>query len=183
MVISLSTPINKDDHYIGSLNAPVVMVEYGDFECPNTARVMNATDKLIEEFRDHICFVFRHFPLIDIHPNSVLAALATEAAHEQGKFWKMYRHILNHQDKLSGEFIVESAKSVGLDQEKFLSDLENNDEYLQMIQKHMNCGVRSGVNDRTPTFFLNSIKIEYPTNYNLLRDEILAILRETPISI
>lgn len=174
---TLKAPAVKYDHFIGSLAAPVVMVEYGDIECPNTARSMNVIDQLITEFRQDLCYVFRHFPVPEKHPNSVLAALAVEAADVQGKFWKVHRHLLKTQKDFSIDHFIDSSSAFELDTEQFLRDMES-EELLYRIQKDIDSGEESGVNEETPSFFLNGIMMEYPTNYDLLRDEIRMILQE-----
>lgn len=174
---TLKVPAVKYDHFIGSLDAPIVLVEYGDIECPDTARSMKVTDQLITEFRQDLCYVFRHFPVPEKHPNAVMAALAVEAADVQGKFWKMHRHLLKTQKELSIDHFIDSSRMFGLDTEQFLRDMES-EELLYRIQKDIDSGEESGVDDKTPSFFLNGIMVESPTNYDLLKDEILMLLQE-----
>lgn len=178
MAMTLKVPANRFDHHIGSLNAPVILVEYGDLENSDTARALKVTDKLVTEFRDKLCFVFRHFPLPDTSPHAVMASLACEAANTQGMFWKMFRHILKHHDELSASFFAESANRMKLDTEQFIIDMES-EELLFRIQQDINSGEDSGVDENTPSFFLNGILMEYPTNYDILRDEIQSLIDES----
>jgi protein-disulfide isomerase len=176
MAITLKVPASKRDHFIGSLSAPVVLVEYGDLECPHCARAMNVVDKLMAEFRDQLCFVFRHYPLNDIHPNAIMAALAAEVAGQQGMFWKMKREIMHLQTKLSASFLVDFAKTIGLTTDQFLKNLEQ-DELMERIEADIKSGADSGVH-RLPNFFLNGILVESPVTHVGLRDEILLLLQE-----
>jgi protein-disulfide isomerase len=181
MAITLKVPANRNDHFIGSLDAPVIMVEYGDLECLHTYRARDTADKLIREFREGLCFVFRHFPMVEKNANAAMAALATEAAAKQGQFWKMHRHLLDHHHELSANFIINSASDLGLNKNEFMQEMENED-HLRKIQMDLNSGKESGVLENTPSFFINGIMLEYPTNYELLRHEIVSLLHEDQIS-
>lgn len=181
MSITLKRPAHRFDHIIGTLEAPVVLVEYGDIESPHKVRALSVVDKLLAEFREDLCFVFRHYPNPDVYPNSVIAAAALEAAHAQGGFWRLFRHFIKHQDELSGPFIIESAVKLGMNQEQFMLDMEG-EEVLFKIQEDIESGEDSGVEDGRPTFFLNGIMVDNPTTYDLLRDEIRSLLREEPMS-
>lgn len=177
MTITLKMPAVKFDHFIGSLDAPIVLVEYSDMESPDTARALNVTDGLMSEFRDDLCYVFRHYPIPDRWSNSVTAALALEAAAIQGKFWKMFRYLLSTQKQFSVSHFVDSARMFQLDIDQFISDMES-EELLLRIQKDIDSGEESGVKNSVPVFFLNGIIVEGPTNQDLLRDEIRVLLQD-----
>ena len=97
----LTVPVNiGSDHIRGSINAPITLVEYGDYECPYTAAAYPIVKEIMSQFADKIYFVFRNFPLNDIHPHAQVAAEAAEAAATQDKFWDMHDYLFEHQKAL-----------------------------------------------------------------------------------
>lgn len=171
----LETPVSQDDWSFGTTTAKVTLVEYGDFQCPACQAYHFALKKLLEERGNEISFVFRHFPLITIHPNALPGALASEAAGKQGKFWEMHDLLYEKQTDWSNDVsaeqrFVEYAKELGLDTAKFLTDYK--DPVLRdKITDSYKSGMHSGVSG-TPTFFINGEKIVNPGNY----DELKAII-------
>jgi protein-disulfide isomerase len=157
-VSSLNRPIEKEDHVQGSASAPITVVEYGDYECPFCGAAYPMLKELQKQLGNKMRFVFRNFPLTNVHPYAELAAEAAEAAGAQGKFWEMHDGIYENQESLGEELILELAKTIGLDIKKFREDLEKH-KFAERVKKDFMGGVRSGVNG-TPGIFLNGI--QYP---------------------
>jgi len=141
------------DHVLGPEQAPVVVVEYGDFECPNCKQAASAVEILLERFRDRVRFGFRHFPLEDVHPHALQAAQAAECAGAQGRFWEMHRLLFEQQTHLDLQHLYGYAEDLGLDVARFTAELSDQ-IYLQRIREHIASGQRSGVRG-TPGFFVN----------------------------
>jgi protein-disulfide isomerase len=154
----LTPPVSAQDHVAGPDNAPVTLVEYGDFECPYCGMAHPIVQAARRELGSQLRFVFRHFPLAEAHPHARLAAQAAEAAGAQGRFWEMHDMLFEHQDALDMEDLVGYAKSLGLDTEKFARDLESG-TYAKKVRDDFRSGVRSGVNG-TPTFFVNGTRYD-----------------------
>jgi Na+/H+ antiporter NhaA len=142
----------ESDHIRGPLNAPVTVVEYGDFECPYCGRAEPAVRELLRDFAD-VRYVWRHLPLTDVHPHAELAALASEAAAEQGAFWPMHDLLLEHQDKLQMADLVSYADRLGLDVARFTADLQGRVGANRIAQDVEGADL-SRVSG-TPTFFIN----------------------------
>ncbi len=158
MPAHLKPPVNEKDHSEGNAEASIELVEYGDYQCPHCGAAYPVIKKIQETYGSQIRFVFRHFPLSEIHPYAVPAAIATEAAGMQHKFWEMHDIIFKHQASLDDPGIQKMAASIGLDMEVFKSDLEL--EILQAkVEADFESGIRSGVNG-TPSFFLNGNKFD-----------------------
>lgn len=152
---TLTIPISERDHLRGSPDAPVVLVEYADFECPYCGAAYAVLKKLERDLPDMLAVVFREFPLVNVHPHAQLAAEAAEAAGAQGKFWRMHDVLFEHQDALAPADLVRYAAALHLDVERFAADLSGH-EFLPRIQADMKGGLQSGVQG-TPTFFINGV--------------------------
>ena len=152
------TPVNSNDHLLGNTVAPIELVEYGDYECPYCGRAFPIVKDIKQQLGGELRFVFRNFPLSRIHPHAFLAAVATEAAGLQGKFWQMHDIIFENQRMLSEERIIHFAEVLGLDTERFKKDLQQR-SLMDKVEQDFESGIRSGV-ARTPTFFINGIKYE-----------------------
>src|SRR5262249_10561446 len=123
-LVDLAMPVDPEhDHIRGPEDAPVTLVEYGDFECPYCGRAEPVLRELVAEFGDELRFVFRDLPLTDVHPNAQLAAEAAEAAAAQGKFWEMHDLLFQHQDALTSTDLVRYAKELALDVDRFRDEL------------------------------------------------------------
>ncbi|MDQ3718363.1 MAG: DsbA family protein [Thermoproteota archaeon] len=146
------------DHIRGSINAPVTIVEYGDYECPYTGMAYPVVKEIMKQFDDKIYFVFRNFPLNDIHPHAQHAAEAAEAAAAQDKFWEMHDYLFEHQKVLDDLHLLEYAQKVGLDIDKFKQEMSGH-IYAPLINKSLKSGIESGV-EGTPTFFVNGVCYE-----------------------
>lgn len=144
---------SEKDHVRGELSAPVVLVHYGDFQCPFSGAAHPVIERLRERMGGNLCVVFRQFPLGDIHPDAVPAALAAEAAGRQGKFWDMHDRLFASQDFLDEDDLREHARAVGLDTEQFARDLSD-PALEQAVRSSVEGGKRSGVHG-TPTFWIN----------------------------
>ena len=151
--VGLAEPVSATDHMLGPPHAPVILVEYGDFECPACRRAAPAVDLLLRRFPNKVSFVFRHFPLEVKHPHALDAAQAAECAGAQGKFWEMHKLLLEHQAHLDRRHLRAYAEQIGLDVPRFVAELDD-DVYLERIHEHIDGGKRSGVKS-TPGFFVN----------------------------
>jgi protein-disulfide isomerase len=151
--MSLTPPVGPRDHARGDPDAPLTLVEYGDYQCPYCGQaqlVVLGVEKLLGP---KLRFVFRNFPLAQAHPHAPLAAEAAEAAGAQGKFWEMHDRLFLHQEELDPPSLVRHAKYVGLDLPRFEADLASH-KFQPRVAEDFKSGVRSGVNG-TPTFFVN----------------------------
>jgi protein-disulfide isomerase len=156
----LNPPVSKQDHTVGPPNAPIVMVEYGDFECPFCAQADPVFKALRRALPDALLFAFRHFPLAEAHPHSLHAAEAAEAAGAQGKFWQMHDVLFEHQDALEDEDLVEYAAAVSCDVDRFVREMAEK-KYAARVREDFLSGVRSGVNG-TPSIFINGLRYDGP---------------------
>src|ERR687896_831137 len=155
----LTVPVNiGSDHIRGSINAPVTIVEYGDYECPYTGMAYPIVKEIIRHFDEKIYFVFRNFPLNDIHPHAQHAAEAAEAAAAQDKFWQMHDYLFEHQKALDDSHLFEYAQKVELDIDKFKKEMSGH-IYTSLINESLRNGIDSGV-EGTPTFFVNGVHYE-----------------------
>lgn len=151
----LNLPVGKRDHIQGALNTRIVLVKYGDYQSPACGQAHLVVKQMQRQLGEQLCFVFRHFPLTQLHPQAQKAAEAAEVAAAQGKFWQMHDTLFEHQQALNNGYLVEYALEIGLDIPKFLQDMSGY-IYAQRVQEDYNSGVSSGVSS-TPTFFINSI--------------------------
>jgi Na+/H+ antiporter NhaA len=153
VIIDLAAPVDPDrDHIRGSDDAPVTVVEYGDFECPYCGQAEPVVRELLADFGD-VRYVWRHLPLHDVHPAAQTAAEAAEAAAEQGMFWEMHDLLLDHQDQLRVRDLIGHAETLGLDVERFTTDLRRH-LGAGRIAEDQDSADLSGVTG-TPTFFIN----------------------------
>jgi protein-disulfide isomerase len=151
--LDLVQPVNPTDHSVGSLHAAVTIVEFGDFECPNCKQAAPVVKLLLKDYGDRLRFVFRNFPLEEVHPHALGAAQAAECAAAQGKFWHMHDLLFEHQHSLKAKQLRGYAESLELDMARFDAEMKDT-VYLQRIREHQESGVASGVRG-TPGFFLN----------------------------
>lgn len=151
--------IEGRDHIQGPDTAPLILVEYGDYECPFCGRAYYIIKQVQEMLGDSLRFVFRNFPLTQIHPNAQNAAEAAESAGAQNMFWEMHDCLFEHQQQLGLEHLMQYATMLGLDLDQFGYDLTKH-IHAPRIREDFLSGVRSGVNG-TPTFFLNGLRYDY----------------------
>jgi protein-disulfide isomerase len=170
----LAVPLGSDDHVLGSPDALVTLVEYGDYECPFCRAAQPVVAELLRRVGDDMLFAYRHFPLTQIHPYAFDAALAAEAAGAQGAFWPMHELLLANQERLQPHDLLAYAKALGLDLDRFATDLELR-RYEPKVRADFIGGVRSGVNG-TPTFFVNGVRHNGPNDLPTLLGVIRAEL-------
>lgn len=148
------------DHVLGNADSKVILIEYGDFQCPSCGAAHPQVKEVVEAYKDKVAFIFRNFPLTTIHPNARVASATAEAAGLQGKYWEMHNLLYESQDNwkdLTGtartEAFVSYASGLGLDKDQFTKDLAANN-----VNRHISfdqaLGKKIGV-DATPTFYLN----------------------------
>ena len=152
----LVLPVGRRDHVMGPENAPVTLVEYGDYECPYCAAARLILLKVQKVMGDRLRFVFRHFPLTEIHPNAEAAAEAAEAAGAQDQFWEMHNLLYENQQMLDRQHLVGFAEQLQLDTVRFARELQQHVHH-DRVRQDFTSGVRSGVNG-TPTFFINGMR-------------------------
>jgi len=153
-LLDLSDEVDPDrDHVRGSEQAPVTLVEYGDYECPYCGQAEVVIRELLVSFGDDLRYVWRHLPLTDVHPNAQMAAEASEAAAAQGAFWEMNDKLLQHQDELATRQLARYAEELGLDVERFLDELRRR-VHAARVAEDVATADASGVAG-TPSFFIN----------------------------
>jgi protein-disulfide isomerase len=154
----LSQPVSKRDHIRGPEDAPVTLVEYGDFECPYCGAAHFILQEVLEVMGDRLRFVFRHFLLTQVHPHAEAAAEAAEAAGAQGRFWEMHDLLYENQPALEGRHLVGFAEQLHLDTVRFVRELQQHAHH-DRVREDFSSGVRSGVNG-TPAFFINGYRYD-----------------------
>ena len=168
----LAVPVSERDHIQGPDTATVTLVQYGDYECPYTRRSTWVVQAIQQQLGDQLRFVYRNFPLTEIHPHALYTAFAAEAADAQGKFWEMHNYIFHHQHTLEDADLEQFAGAVGLDMQRFAQDMAQR-PFARRIEEDFQSGLRSGVRG-TPTFFINGVL--YPGSWE--QDALLAALKE-----
>ena len=166
----LVLPVGERDHIRGPANAPVTLVEYGDYECPYCGMANPIVDGIRQELGDGLKFVFRNFPLSEIHPHAEHAAEIAEAAGAHSKFWEMHDLLYAHQRALDDQHLAEYLKLLGVPALEVNRALAQH-VYLDRVREDFMSGVRSGVNG-TPTFFINGSR--HDGSYE--REELLAAI-------
>lgn len=162
----LTRPVSDDDHQQGPANAPVTLVEYGDYECPYCGEAHPIVQAIQREMGDRLRFVFRNFPLTQVHPHAAGAAEAAEAAGAQDAFWPYHDRLYEHQNDLSVRALIGHARHLRLSLDRFERALEQH-TFEERVRSDFMSGVRSGVNG-TPTFFINGIRHDDSYEYKVL---------------
>jgi protein-disulfide isomerase len=158
MSTQLKPSVGSNDHLQGNRNAPLELVEFGDYQCPHCGRAYPIIKAVQQSMGDQLKFVFRNFPLSEIHPEAFESAIATEAAALQDKFWEMHDIIFEHQLHLDPEYLFLYAQKIGLDLNQFKDDIQRK-ALADKVEADFESGVRSGVNG-TPSFFINGKKYQ-----------------------
>jgi protein-disulfide isomerase len=149
----LKLPDPERDHIQGAIDAPMALLEYGDYECPFCGEVQPIVREIQRRLGDDLCFAFRHFPLTNVHPHAQHAAEAAEGAGEQGAFWPMHEMLFANQGALDDESLAEYAVALGLNAKRLIQEVISG-AHAQRIHEDFKSGVRAGVNG-TPSFFIN----------------------------
>jgi protein-disulfide isomerase len=165
-----TTPVAGRDHLQGPADAPIQLLEYGDFECPFCGEAYPLVKEIQEELGERLCFAFRHFPVTTVHPHAEHAAEAAEAAGAQGRFWEMHDLLFENQDDLDDEDLAAYAEVLGLDPRRLRAEVEEG-VHRPRVREDFRSGVRNGVNG-TPTFFINGQRYDGQR----VLDEMLATL-------
>jgi protein-disulfide isomerase len=168
---------NIADHIEGKTDSKVVLIEYGDYQCPSCGSAYPNVNTLMNEYSDRVALIFRNFPLTSIHPNAKVAAASAEAAGLQGKYWEMHNVLYENQKSWETldatkrvDAFVGYANQLGLDTTKFKTDLSSTD-INKKITYDMTLGKANGV-DATPTFFLNGKKLDEATAGGIVQGDL-----------
>jgi protein-disulfide isomerase len=178
----LTEPVGPADHVLGPPDAPVTVVEYGDFECPKCKQAAGAVKLLFARFEPKIRFVFRHFPLEEIHPHALVAAEVAECAGTQARFWQMHDLLFENQQHLALAQLYGYAEALDLDMARFAVEMDD-ELHLRRVRQDQRSGESSGVRS-TPTFFVNG-RVQ-DVSYGLLSlfesvtDELRVLTTERP---
>jgi protein-disulfide isomerase len=164
----LTLPVGPRDHAQGPKTAALTLVEYGDYECPHCGRAYPILKKIQARLGSRLRFVFRNFPLGEMHPHAQHAAEAAEAAAAHNRFWEMHDALFEHQHALSDRHLMEYATAIGLEPARFQQDLSTH-AYAPRVREDFLSGVRSGVNG-TPTFFINGFRHDAAWDFETLMD-------------
>lgn len=156
--MSLKPAVSNTDHSEGNVEASLTIVEYGDYQCPYCGAAYPILQEIMSQFNNQIRFVFRNFPLSEIHPYARAAALAAEAAALQGKFWEMHDSIFENQQHLSESFLAGLAEKLNLNVPQYKKDIESV-EVAEKVDADFESGIISGVNG-TPSFYVNGQKFD-----------------------
>jgi protein-disulfide isomerase len=170
----LAVPVAASDHLLGGEHAPVTIVEYGDFECPNCRQAGPAVKLILEHWRGRVRLAWRHFPLEGVHPHALSAALAAEAAAAQGKFWEMHDVLLENQAHLKTNHLRGYARRLELDTARYEAEMEDQ-LYLQRVREQIDGGEKSGVRG-TPTFFVNGAIQDVSFGLQALRERVAQLI-------
>ncbi len=170
----LSVPVSEQDHHQGRLDAPVVLVEYADYQCPYCGEAFPLVQRLQQRFGDELCFVFRNFPLVQSHPQALPAAITAEYAGTHGKFWEAHDALFRSQQQL-GEVVYRALmRQLGLSEDGLAAAMDKPSS-LGRIQSDIEGAMRSGV-DGTPAFFVNGRRFQPQQSFEELYDDIVAAL-------
>src|SRR5689334_8658846 len=141
---ALTLPVSERDHAEGPTDAPITLLEYGDYQCPYCGMAYPVVKQLQKKLGKKLRFVFRNFPLTQAHPYAMIAAEAAEAAALLGKFWEMHDIIYENQDELEPDILPVWAEQLGLDVEEFGTAIKEGQATTRIKQDHVS-GIRSGV--------------------------------------
>jgi protein-disulfide isomerase len=170
----LSVPVSDKDHRQGDPDAPCTLVEYGDYQCPSCGHAYPIVKRVQKHFGKRLLFVFRNFPLSEMHPYAEPAAETAEFAAAQHKFWEMHDLLYENQDRLDDALLFQLAAQLHLDPEKLRQALASN-EFEPRVRADFRGGVRSGVNG-TPTFFINGQRHDGAYDFASLLEAIDGVL-------
>ena len=172
----LKPTVNSNDHFQGNANAPIVLVEYGDYECPYCGRAYPIIKNIQLALGRNLKFVFRNFPLAEVHSDAIHAAIAAEAASTQGKFWEMHNILFANRRNLGTTSLKLHSREAGVQNKRFLDELVNA-TYGWQVQGDMREGINRGVKD-VPTFFVNGERFTGKVTYDELSKAVEAALKK-----
>lgn len=170
----LAVPVTAMDHAKGRPDAAIELVEYGDFECPYCGEAFEIVTRLLQTFGDNLHYVFRNFPLQNLHPNALNSAKAAEAAGLQRRYWQMHQILFENQDELDDENLMSFADEIGLNVNQFERAFKS-PTILRRIESDVEGARQSGV-ESTPSFFINGRKYEGDWSYDSLSEIFNAVL-------
>ncbi len=145
--------VNKNDHVQGPVNAPIELIEYADYQCPYCRKAYYIVKDIQKKFGNKVKFVFRNFPLTELHPHALHAAIAAEIAASDGKFWEMHDLLFENQNALDDYYLLEYARKLGINAAEFETDF-GKDRFYQKVKDDYDSGLENKV-EGTPTFFVN----------------------------
>lgn len=163
------------EHVLGDAHAKLTLLEYGDYECPACIQAEPMLRHLVATHPGRLCLVFRHFPLMEVHPNAERAAEAAEAAAAQGRFWPMHHLLFAQTGHLTPAALAGCAQSLGLDMNRFNAEMADR-IYTQRVQEHRRAGEHDGLR-ATPAFFLNGRSVDVSFGLEKLDDAVQAALK------
>ena len=170
--------LDAKEHSQGNDDAALTLLEYGDYECPSCIQAEPLTRHLVEVWGDRLRFVYRHYPLMEIHPHAELAAEAAEAAAAQGKFWAMHHLLYRQPQHLKPKALSGYAETIGLAMLRFEAEMADR-IYTQRVQEHRRAGELTGLRS-TPAFFLNGRPVDVSFGLERLEDAVAAALGAPP---
>ena len=177
-MVLLRAPVSAHDHWRGDPDAPVVLVEYGDYQCPYCAEAHPIVKELLHSYHPNVALVFRHFPLSEAHPMAFPAAQTAEFAGERNRFWEMHDSLYANQPRLGLQTLFSVAEDLGLPRAELQTTLTS-DRYAGRIREDFLSGARSGVNG-TPCFFVNGVRHEGAWSFDDLAAAIHAAQTRPP---
>lgn len=169
----LADPVSVDDHSLGPDDATLIVVEYGDYQCPYCDAAHAVVGELLKHFGKSLRFVFRNFPLADVHPHAKRAAEVAEAVGLQGKFWEMHDVLFDNQWQLDDDALVRYATQVGADADQMMADLGSRS--LRRVESDFESALRSGA-EAIPTFFVNGVRFDGSWQFEPFADYLQKVL-------
>jgi len=160
--------IDSKSPIIGEKNNEVVIIEYGDFQCPYCKELSRIFRKLSNNYEGQVSIIWKDFPLYQIHDQSLNAAKAARCAQKQDRFWEMHDLLFQNQKKLDDDLYVSLASGLEIDTDKFI-ECYNNNETLDLVQKDIEEGTNLGVQG-TPHFFINNYEVTELIEEEQLKD-------------
>ncbi|MDG4832581.1 thioredoxin domain-containing protein [Solwaraspora sp. WMMD1047] len=159
-VSRLRVPVGGGDHVRGRTDAPVTLVEYGDFQCPHCGAAYENVHEVLRQRPDRVRVVFRHFPVTNLHPYAEVAAETAEAGTDRDRFWQLHDWLFEHQDQIDPVHLSLGVQQVGLPADEVTREVTDH-VHLDRVRGDFVGGIRSGVNG-TPTFFVNGLRHDGP---------------------
>ena len=181
-IIRLKTAVTDGDHVIGPVDAPVTLLEYGNFECIHCGQIYPVIKQIRNLLSGDLRFVFRHFPTVETHPHALRAAEAAEAASAQGKFWEMHDELFTHQTALEERHLIRYAKRIGLEVDRFSREMSEH-YFLPQIEAAYQQSLFDEHVTGTPTLYLNEIRYTGATDSQTLVEAIKASDPEGRVSL